>query len=123
MHLWHCFRHHIVERSIHALFWWRSWTNVCYLLPVGIIFLNVCSLTLAPSSGPDIRMFKCFQSSWADIVHAAFHAGLEDIKVTRKITLGKRPEVLNFVRTMTSGNSATRIHVLPGTAHSDHRNS
>ena len=87
-------------------------------LPVGIIFLNVCSLTLAPSSGPDIRVFKCFQSSWADTVHAAFHAGLEDIEVTRKITLGKGPEVLNFVRTMTSRNSATRR--LPGTAHSDH---
>src|SRR5688572_6667688 len=52
------------SNTVHALFWWRSWTNVCYLLPAGIIFLNVCSLTLVPSSGPDIRMFKCFQSSW-----------------------------------------------------------
>ena len=39
-------------------------------------------------------MFKRFQSSWADMDHAAFRTGLEDIEVTR---LGERPEVLNFV--------------------------
>lgn len=63
-----------------------------------IVLEKVFSLTLAPSSGPEIQMFKRFQNSWAAIDQGSFRTGLHDAEVAAKITVDKREEVLIFVQ-------------------------